>query len=129
MNRITSTITYGNNVRTNDDDDWRRRANPWTVQLRYKGRKYTFPFWTGSLASEPSTFDALYCVLSDASGYDSADGFEDWASNYGYDTDSRKAEAIYSAVAKECSNVRRLLGDDWDEFIRLDEDDITTRCK
>lgn len=39
-----------------------------------------------------------------------ADSFEDFAAEYGYDEDSRKAEAIYRACQKIRSDLRRLLG-------------------
>lgn len=41
----------------------------------------------------PKVADVLYCLLSDAQGADQP--FEDWASDYGFDSDSRKALAIY----------------------------------
>ena len=129
MNKITSTITFGNNVPYDDRDEWQRRATPWTVTLRYQRRQYTFPFWTGSARGNPETFDAAYCILSDASGVENAWDFEDWASNYGWDTDSRKAERIYRACQAVARNVKRLLGDDLAELIYMDEDDLAKRCK
>ncbi len=44
-------------------------------------------------------FDAL---VSDAAGADGARGFEDFCAEYGYDTDSRKAEKLY----RDCLKVR-----------------------
>lgn len=41
----------------------------------------------------------------DASGQ----SFEEWAGNYGYDTDSRKAEDIYRACQRASDGVRKLL--------------------
>ena len=131
MNQITSTITFGNNVRTSEKlDSWKQNANPWTVQLRYQGRQYTFPFWTGTgWTSEPNAFDAAHCVLSDAVGFENSRSFEDWAGDYGYDTDSREAERLYRAVERVHTNVKRLLGDDFDDLVCLDEDDLQSRCK
>ena len=127
MNRITSTITEGNAGPT---ADWHSDANPWTVTLRYQGRQYTFPFWTGSgWTSEPNTFDAAHCVLSDAIGFENSPRFEDWAADYGYDTDSRAVARIYRAVERAHTNVRRLLGDDFADLVYLDEDDLQSRCK
>lgn len=42
----------------------------------------------------PELDDVLYCLISDASVLDYAT-FEEWADDFGYDTDSRKAEQIY----------------------------------
>ena len=129
MNHITSTITYGNSVSFDSMDDWMRKSHPWTVQLRYKRRQFTFPFYTGQLHGEPTTFDAAYCVLSDASGIESSLGFEDWAEMYGYDTDSRKAERLYNECVRISRNMKRLLGDDYHSFVVLDEDLLSNRCK
>ncbi len=46
---------------------------------------------------EPDPVNVLYCLVLDSDVLDSG-GFENWAYDFGYDTDSRKAEAIY----KEC---------------------------
>lgn len=43
----------------------------------------------------PTAGSVLYSLLLDASGAD--ENFFDWCSNYGYDTDSRKALATYEA--------------------------------
>lgn len=127
MNRITSTVISGNNATASSR--WQRNANAYTVQLRYQGRRYTFPFWTGKgWTSAPTTFDAAYCILSDASGYENALDFEDWASSYGYDTDSRTAETVYHSVARVQANVKRLLGDDYSAILYLDEDELQARC-
>jgi len=45
----------------------------------------------------PEFVDVLYSLVSDASVIDFP-GFEEWAREYGYDTDSRKAEQMY----REC---------------------------
>lgn len=58
----------------------------------------------------PLLRDILYGLLMDAQGVNDANGFEDWASNYGYDTDSRKVEATYEACKRTASDLNRLLG-------------------
>ena len=128
-NKLTSTITYGNNVPYSTLDDWQKRSNPWTVTLRYQRRQFTFPFWTGSACGEPTTFDAAYCILSDASGIEGCSSFEDWCWHYGADPDSRKQERLYRACLDVARNVKRLLGDDFDEIAYLDEEDLQSRCR
>lgn len=49
-------------------------------------------------------------LISDTWGYENADGFEDWAGEYGYDTDSRKAERIYEAVKKQAGEFLDFIG-------------------
>ena len=44
-------------------------------------------------------------MLRDGEAFFNAQSFEDWASEYGYDSDSRKAEAVYRA----CDNIGRTL--------------------
>lgn len=59
---------------------------------------------------KPKVEDLLDCLASDCSGYDSSRCFEDWASDYGYDEDSRKAERVYSAIREERNKVEAFLG-------------------
>ena len=88
---------------------------PWTVTLRYKRRKMTVPYFTGSaITREPDAADVLDCLLSDASGYDAARGFEDWCADYGYDTDSRSAEHTYQQIERQSKKLRVFLGDLYD---------------
>lgn len=54
---------------------------------------------------EPKLPDVLHSLLMDGSAYFDAETFEDWASNYGYDPDSRKADAIWKA----CDEIGRKL--------------------
>jgi hypothetical protein len=59
----------------------------------------------------PDNCDVLYSLLSDGDAIDHA-SFEDWADNYGYDTDSRKAETIYRACLDTGLKLRASLGDE-----------------
>lgn len=54
--------------------------------------------------------DVLWSLAQDSSVLDSG-GFENWAADYGYDTDSRKAEAIYKACLEIGLKLRAALGD------------------
>lgn len=58
----------------------------------------------------PELSSVLDCIASDCAGYESARHFEDWASEYGYDTDSRKAEYAYRQVGDEYRAFESLLG-------------------
>lgn len=53
--------------------------------------------------------EVLDCLASDAAGYDNARDFEDWASEYGYDPDSRKAEGIYDLIGRQCRDLQYVL--------------------
>lgn len=52
---------------------------------------------------QPNEYTVLAC-LHDYTG----DSFEDFCANYGYDADSRRAEAVYKAVCEQERNMRRL---------------------
>lgn len=58
----------------------------------------------------PEIQDVVYSLVSDSDVLD-AGGFEDWANNFGYDVDSRKAEAIYRACLTTALKIRNSLGD------------------
>ena len=51
---------------------------------------------TGRNAPTPDLRDIVYSLVMDSDVIDYP-SFEEWASNFGYETDSRKAEAIYRA--------------------------------
>ena len=59
---------------------------------------------------QPDSLDVLASLAMDSDVID-AGGFESWASNLGYDTDSRKAEAIYQACLDIALKLRAALGD------------------
>ena len=85
--------------------------------IEFEGRGYHEPltvyFSQGSAHKKPPTLaDVLDCLASDASGVDNARSFEDWASEYGYDTDSRKAERTYHICEKQAQDLKALLGQD-----------------
>ncbi len=70
-----------------------------------------FSMGFGHNGHEPKAAEVLSCLASDAAGFDNAQSFEDWADEYGYDADSRKAEKIYKAVEKAAHRLRAFLGD------------------
>lgn len=57
----------------------------------------------------PKIEDVLYCLLADSDAIEYRD-FADWANNYGYDLDSRKAEAIYQSCLTTGLSLRAVIG-------------------
>lgn len=57
----------------------------------------------------PETADVLNCLASDADVFQH-DTFEDWASDFGYDSDSRTAEKTYRACIENAIKLRNLFG-------------------
>ncbi len=98
----------------NERDGWRCRS--WRVTVRYHGRRLTTDFHQGmALEREPTAADVVSSLCSDAHTVD-GQSFEDFCSDFGYDTDSRKAESIYKACRKMAPKVRRLLREDFETF-------------
>lgn len=97
-----SVVSIGYGKYFPDDKDAR-----YVFKMRLKrGRKqYTFSFGQSISAGqkEPTMYDVLSCMTK----YD-VGSFEDFCGEFGYDTDSRKAERIYKAVCKEFAAMERL---------------------
>ena len=89
-------------------DEGDAAASHWRCTLRCGRRQMTVYFSQGpAISGEPTIEDVLDCLALDASG---ADSFEDWCAEYGYDTDSRKAEHIYNTVRKQTEELASFLG-------------------
>lgn len=91
-------------------DDMPAGSTHWHVTLR-RGSKHqmTVPWSQGpAVEREPDAARVLECLAADAV----SDGleFEAWAGEYGYDSDSRKAERIYTATKKQTAALKRFLG-------------------
>lgn len=75
-------------------------------------KRMTVPFSTGSgWTREPSAADVLGCLSDDSASIKDYD-FEEWCSNLGYDTDSRKAEKTYKACERQAAKLEAFLGSD-----------------
>lgn len=99
-----------------DYTDGMSDMNWWNVTLRIGRRRMTVPFGMGyAHTGEPSAYDVLSCLLSDASSADQ--DFEDWAADYSYDTDSRRAEKTYNAVVRQTEQLRNFLGDKFSDYV------------
>jgi hypothetical protein len=72
----------------------------------------TFSKGMGHHGAEPTADEVLDCLASDAAGIENAQSFEDWCSEYGYDTDSRKAEKTFKACEHSARRLKAFLGDD-----------------
>jgi hypothetical protein len=65
---------------------------------------------TGPATIEPNALDVIHSLVMDSDVLDSG-GFESWASDLGFDVDSRKAEAIYRACLDIALKLRSAIGD------------------
>jgi hypothetical protein len=109
-NRIAMKATMTDH---NPNMDKSERMDHWHCQLRIPGHRMALVFSMGpALCREPTAADVLDCLASDASGLENARGFEDWCAEYGYDTDSRKAERTYRTIERQAASLKRFLGDE-----------------
>ena len=89
-----------------------KQSDPWKVTLRMNGRQMTIPFFKGYGygGAEPTAEEVLECLISDYSGWDSANDFKDWASDLGLDTNSHKTKRTYQQVEKQSRKLKNFLG-------------------
>lgn len=90
---------------------------PMEIDPFSRGSDNTFKRKHKAPAILPDPVDVLYSLAMDSSVLD-AGGFENWAGEYGYDTDSRKAESIYRACLDIALKLRAALGDTGMETLR-----------
>lgn len=113
-------------LRPGEANDWTDTgAHHYSATLRYKGRRMTVPFHTGSgWKTDPDAADILDCLISDATSYDNAEDFVDWAVEFGYDLSERepreKARRTYAAVESISRKLHKFLGDDFDRFAQAE---------
>lgn len=98
--------------------DARADMRHWTVTLSRTlfpvapsapDRRLTLSFSQGPAHNLPPTAaDVLGCLASDYSGGEGS--FEEFCADFGYDTDSRRAETIYRAVVEQNRKLRVFLG-------------------
>lgn len=86
-------------------------------RLTRNGKSYSFKFGQSIAAGseQPTMYDILTCLTK----YDPQD-FENFCSEFGYDTDSRSAEKTYKAVVKEWHNVMKLFYDILDDLREIE---------
>jgi hypothetical protein len=91
--------------------------------LSYNGRSINTPFSLGSgyNGRKPTAGEVVYCIMSDGrSAYDT--DFESWCDDLGYSSDSIAHKKLYDKCIEIESDVRYLLGDDYDKFQEASED-------
>lgn len=97
-------------------DDMPRGSTHYRCKLQRrvdgKRRQLTTYFSMGpALCEDPDAASVLYCLASDSSCVENCNDFEDFASDLGYDPDSRKAEKIYKACVRQSKKLKQFLGD------------------
>jgi hypothetical protein len=111
-------------------DGFDPESRTFKVVLRYEGGWFMETTFTlGSAFLDPPAFaDVLQCLLSDIINIEDHT-FESWCADFGYDTDSRKAEKTFNSIRDMLPLLRRLLGKDFAEIRDLEEDALMARFK
>jgi len=86
------------------------------------------PFFTGYL-TYPTTWDVVYCLLSDAQYIEAGQTFEEYCADVGLSDDSIRDLKVYRQTVKQTRELKRLLGDDFERFMAMDlEEELTAHC-
>jgi hypothetical protein len=78
---------------------------PYTKFVDQKGWVAAVAYAANRCKVQPCLADVLHSLISDGTAYFTHSTFEDWAADYDYDTDSRKALATY----EQCIDIGRKL--------------------
>lgn len=110
-NNIRINVEYADRNPNMSDDDWSRSAFHYKTVLKRKNKQMTVYFSKGSaLTEEPTVEEVLNSIAMDSVSYLNGDSFEDFCSEFGYDTDSRRAEKTYNAVIRQGEKAENFLG-------------------
>lgn len=105
--KISSTYV-GNKKWSENDNNYHNYII--TIYNTNTKKKTAFEYWGSIMNPKITTTQellfAFYCFLSDGEG--SRYGFNDFCANFGYDTDSRKAYAIFKACKKSLAKAERI---------------------
>jgi hypothetical protein len=90
------------------DENFSADSTHWKVLIkRGKNEFETFYSMGSAYTTSPDIEDVMYSLLSDTSNVDGY-SFEEWASDLGMDTDSRKAEKMFKACQDTLLQLRLL---------------------
>ena len=94
--------------------------NIFSINIKNKNGSWTFEFgdsisntekYRAATANQKKYAPTPYSILA-CLNLNYSEDFEDFCSEYGYDTDSRAAYKIYKAVLKESANIKRMFNEE-----------------
>lgn len=117
--KITMTAEWADSNPNMEDSG---NMDHWKCILKMGRKRLTVPFsmGIGHNGKAPKVEDVLDCMASDSSGIDNTTSFEDWCADYGYDTDSRKAERTFRVCERQAQKLRAFIGDNDYETLLYD---------
>lgn len=100
-----------------EDNGWEHYA--WTVMLKGPDGTMITPFKMGTAhkGRPPEAAEVLDSLRSEASTFYQGDSFEDYCSEFGLDTNSRKEERGYHALMEQGRLLKEFLGDERFELL------------
>ena len=106
------TLTARRTVDNPNMDDADHMDN-WLVTLKAGTGRMRLPYsmGTGHKGAAPTVASVLDCLASDAAGVANARDYDDWCAEYGYNTDSRRAERTYRIIQRQSAHLSALLGE------------------
>ncbi len=92
-------------------------------QMGVNWKELRVPFFQGmAWTTMPTAAEVLNVLALDASGADLS--FEEWCSEFGLDTDSRKAERTFKAVQRQTTKLRGFLSADQYQELTTDVESL-----
>lgn len=97
---------------------WEGNKQNWRVTLHNdsEGQMMECDYFGGSAVEDISCEDVVDSLLLDARATDL--DFEDWCGEFGCDTDSRKAYAIWESCKENGEQIKMLLGEKFEMFMK-----------
>ena len=108
-----------------DSLEWVKGARHWLacMSIPSTGKRFQVYYSQGPAhKNPPQAHEVLYCLQANCIGVENGQTFEEWANEYGYDEDSRKAERTYNACVDTAKRLKEFLGFHWETFLELTED-------
>lgn len=110
LNKIRMTYDWADSNPNMTDS---QNMNHYKCTLKMGKKQITLFFSQGyGISVDPDAESVLDCLASDSASIENARSFEDWANEYGYNTDSRKAEKIFKACERQAEKLKSFLGDE-----------------
>lgn len=89
--------------------EWAKQG--WKVTLYFQGRRMSFNFYGGGAVSTPDTSAGVWCMALESSGVEDRT-FSEWALEFGYSDDSRRAFRDFNKIKANASKFSDFIGSD-----------------
>lgn len=107
---ISAKVTPLSKIPARDNrDNWIKQG--WRITLKYNGRTMGFNFYGGGAVKTPSAVDGVWCMALESAGVLN-NNFNEWASEFGYSTDSRAAFNDYLKIKRNAAKFTDLIANE-----------------